>query len=334
MAAVGASAPVLHVTNGDSAAGVMRAAGFAEPVLPWRDVLHEGPVPAGLSAGEMAAIRALYIAEQGWDAFGVALASFRRRDERLAALREYSEAVLWFEHDLYDQLQLVQVLDRIAAMDRSATRLTLTSEAAFIGTLPPDRIRRLFDSRGPVTAEVLETGRLAWAAFTAPEPEALARLASRVFDGLPFLGSALTRLLEEYPAPGSGLGRTERQALEAVDAGADSPAAAFAANQAREEALFMGDSSFWLRLDGLLQAARPLLRWAEEAPASFPPASGDDHRFFDCRLALTDAGRATLDGALDAIAVNGIDRWIGGVRLRPGAVWRYDPERRRLNPPA
>jgi hypothetical protein len=334
MASMGASAPVLHVTNGDSAAGVIRAAGFADPVLPWRDVLHEGPVPAGLSAGEMAAIRALYIAEQGWDAFGALLGSFRRRDERLAALREYSEVVLWFEHDLYDQLQLVQVLDRIAGMDTDATRLTLTSEAAFIGSLPPDRVPRLFDSRGPVTTEVLETGRLAWAALTAPEPEALARLAGGVFAGLPFLGSALTRLLEEYPAPGIGLGRTERQILEVVDAGADTPAAAFAANQAREEALFMGDARFWLRVDGLLRAARPLLRWAEEAPASFPPASGDDRRFFDCRLALTDAGRATLDGGLDAIAVNGIDRWIGGVRLRPGGVWRYDPERRRLIPPA
>jgi len=334
MTSVGASAPVLHVTNGDSAAGVIRAAGFADPVLPWRDVLHEGPVPAGLSTVEMAAIRALYITEQGWDAFGALLGSFRRRDERLAGLHECAEVVLWFEHDLYDQLQLIQVLDRIAGMDTDATRLTLTSEAAFIGSLPPDRVRRLFDSRGPVTTEVLEAGKLAWAAFTAPEPEALARLAGRVFAALPFLGSALMRLLEEYPGPGHGLGRTERQILELVEGGADTPAAAFAGNQAREDAMFMGDASFWQRLNGLLRGARSLLRWAEEAPASFPPASGDDRRFFDCRLALTDAGRAALDGRLDAIAANGIDRWIGGVRLRAGAVWRWDPARRQLIPPA
>lgn len=25
----------------------------------------------------------------------------------------YEEVVLWFEHDLYDQLQLVQILDRL-----------------------------------------------------------------------------------------------------------------------------------------------------------------------------------------------------------------------------
>ena len=32
-------------------------------------------------------------------------------------------------------------------------------------------------------------------------------------------------------------------------------------------------------------------------------------------VALTDAGRGVLDGAADHVALNGIDRWIGGVHL-------------------
>jgi hypothetical protein len=35
----------LHVTNGDSAAEGLRATGLARRILPWRDALHEGPVP-------------------------------------------------------------------------------------------------------------------------------------------------------------------------------------------------------------------------------------------------------------------------------------------------
>ena len=36
----------LHVTNGDSAANTLRQTALGGAVLPWQDVLHEGPVPA------------------------------------------------------------------------------------------------------------------------------------------------------------------------------------------------------------------------------------------------------------------------------------------------
>ncbi|MGI9511113.1 MAG: hypothetical protein ACR2QJ_17380 [Geminicoccaceae bacterium] len=34
----------LVITNGDSAADRLRAAGCKAGILPWRDVLHDGPV--------------------------------------------------------------------------------------------------------------------------------------------------------------------------------------------------------------------------------------------------------------------------------------------------
>src|SRR3954447_12149543 len=36
---------VLHVTNGDSAGNTLRRTALGGAVLPWQDVLHEGPVP-------------------------------------------------------------------------------------------------------------------------------------------------------------------------------------------------------------------------------------------------------------------------------------------------
>jgi hypothetical protein len=37
--------------------------------------------------------------------------SFERRDEAITRFRDHEEVVLWFEHDLFDQLQLIQILD-------------------------------------------------------------------------------------------------------------------------------------------------------------------------------------------------------------------------------
>ena len=100
-----------HVTNGDVCADALRAAG-ATPLVIWRDVLHAGPVPAGLSPAQLAAVRASFLAGQSWTDFAEALALFAERD---AALARAEGGVLWFEHDLYDQLQLVQVLATLAA---------------------------------------------------------------------------------------------------------------------------------------------------------------------------------------------------------------------------
>ena len=57
---------MLAVTPGDCATAQLRAAGVATEVLPWRDLLHEGPVPAGLDAGALAQVRAGYIRSVGW----------------------------------------------------------------------------------------------------------------------------------------------------------------------------------------------------------------------------------------------------------------------------
>ena len=37
---------LLHVTNGESAGNTLRQTALGGAVLPWQDVLHEGPVPA------------------------------------------------------------------------------------------------------------------------------------------------------------------------------------------------------------------------------------------------------------------------------------------------
>jgi hypothetical protein len=102
---------VLFITNGDSAAGRIEASGLAGEILPWRDVLHEGPVPCGLSPEELSDVRARFLAERGWTSLAEARRDFARRDATLAGYGDHEEVVLFFEHDLYDQLQLIQVLD-------------------------------------------------------------------------------------------------------------------------------------------------------------------------------------------------------------------------------
>lgn len=301
---------MLVVTNGSSAVAALTDAGIPGDKLSWDDVLHDGPVPEGLELTELSATRARFIADCGWGAQDDVRAAFRARDARLAAAAAEDEVVLWFEHDLYDQLQLLQLLDWFARPSRRPGALTLVCHAAYVALEPAAALGAAFARREPVTGDQLDLARDAWAAFRAPDPGAWAAVASTGATLLPFLGAAVRRMLEEFPAVGDGLGRTERQALASVrERPGTRRADAFADVQRLEEPAFLGDASFFRHLEALGSDPLPLLVTDE---------GGGMH--------LTRAGDDVLAGKADRVRLRGIERWYGGVRLTGGYVWRWNPE--------
>jgi Domain of unknown function (DUF1835) len=300
---------VLHVTNGDSTTATMQLAGIAGDLLPWRDVLHEGPVP-DLPPEELRRVRADFLRTLGPE-FGDVEGDLRARDERLAAAIAGSEpVVLWFEHDLYDQLQLIQILAGLPDRPEHVELIcigTFPGRPGFagLGELEPDELASLWPLRTAVTPEHVHLARAAWDVVRGSDPRALARAAATPDERLPYLAPALTRLLEELPGTRDGLGRTERQLLEAVAAGATTRMDAFLAGMRAEEAPFLGDTIAFARLDDLAGLVRD-----------------------DGALEVTDDGRAVLAGAKDRVELIGVDRWLGGLHLRAGEdLWRWDAER-------
>src|SRR5689334_25138642 len=127
---------MLHIINGDAAANVLRRAGITDDILPWRDVLHEGPVPAGLDLHELSRVRAQFIAQCGLSGPEEAKRQFEARDRALEKSGPDTPVLLWFESDLYDQLQLCQVLawyhDQAA---RPSLSMILTADEVGVGGL-------------------------------------------------------------------------------------------------------------------------------------------------------------------------------------------------------
>ena len=100
---------VLHITNGDGAAGLLKASGLEGDVLAWRDPMHHGPFPAEPDLKALSALRGRYLAGPDLPEQDV-VRDFELRNEHLKSASRYEEVVLWFEHDLLDQLQILQIL--------------------------------------------------------------------------------------------------------------------------------------------------------------------------------------------------------------------------------
>ena len=312
---------MLHVTNGDSAATHLRAASLPGDIVPWRDVLHEGPVPEVADA-QLRDVRLRFLTgadrEAGMDP---ERRDFEERDAALAAGRD-GEYVLWFEADLYDQLQIAQILARLAELRVPAERITLICIGEYLGIahfgglgeLRADQLEGLPEVAAVTLSEdALALATRAWAALRAPDPRGLAAIVAARSPELRFMPEAFDRLGREYPWTRDGLSLTERRLLAAIAEGAATAGEAFVRGAAREARPYLGDTWAFAAIERLARAEVPLL--------SAAAGTVDRHS----AVALTEAGRRVLDGAADHVLLNGIDRWIGGVHLVGRDVaWRWD----------
>ena len=179
---------MLHITNGDSAADLIRQTGLSGDVLSWRDPMHHGPFPADVGLDELSRLRIRYLSGgvEGGDTPGSH--GFTERDAAVARASEYDEVILWFEHDLLDQLQILQILDYFSSVDIGDLNLLIICIDRFngfdgfrgLGQLSAEQIKSLFPARKKVTQVQLRQSALCWKLFRQAEPTALQSLLSLI----------------------------------------------------------------------------------------------------------------------------------------------------------
>lgn len=194
----------LHITNGDGAANIIKECGVPGDVLPWRDPMHHGPFPAGLDLPAASRLRARYLA--GPSAEGDAdERAFELRDQQLRAASGYENVVLWFEHDLLEQLQILQLLDWFADARLDPGQLEMICINRFpgidpfpgIGQLNPEQMASLYPQRRAISDAEMTLAKSGWQAFRSADPRDLLAFLEGDLSGLPFLQPALLRHMSE-----------------------------------------------------------------------------------------------------------------------------------------
>jgi hypothetical protein len=313
----------LHVANGTSTTATIEQAGIPGEVSIWADPLHEGPVPGHSTDEQLLEVRARHLGGDG--AAAETIAELRRWRQVVDDHASYDELVFWYEHDLFDQLNLIQVLARIGQVVRGHKPVSLICIDAFpghprfkgLGELSADELGPLFDTRQAITGAQYDLAVRAWDAFRADHPQALDALLRTDTSALPFLAAALARHLEDYPWTRDGLSRTERRVMSLAQAGPIDIWTTFPLMHEGETAFYIADLSFWQMVTELASATPPLV--------AVDATSGSSGSLPTGSIALTDTGRSVLGGHIDRVERCGIDRWLGGVHLTgTQPVWRWD----------
>ncbi len=321
----------LHVANGTCTTAIIDQAGIPGARSIWCDPLYEGPVPGGISDAELVDVRSRYLSGSDQPAAVDPVNDLRVWRQTIAAHDSYDELVLWFEHDLFDQLNLIQLLSWLPERLPANKPVSLVCIGSFpgrpnfkgLGELSPEELTSLLDQRQRVGAAQYDLAARAWRAFREPSPAALAELRRTDTSALPYLAAAIDRFLQEYPSTRDGLSRSERRLMRLAEGGPIGIAAAFPRMHDGENAYYITDLSLIGLVESLSRTSPPLLEVGDGA--------GRGRWSLQGTVTLTEAGREVLAGRRDRVAC-GTDRWLGGVHVQTGAadVWRWDDEQRRM----
>lgn len=311
---------VLHLRCGTDIRDSLRAAAIPGDFLEWSDPICQGPV-LPLPEPEYLERRRQWICKTGDIPRAEVEQKLLPMSSLPARLGRYDETCLWFEHDLYDQSILIQVLAALADARELWPRLRIVSidrhpqvrRFVGLGQLLPDAFGPLYRERAPLSPDAFELAVRAWDAWREPTPDRLRREDWRS-DALPFLARAIARHLEEFPRDDDGLGLTQRLSLRAIADAEASQGHGYAMEifgrllSELEPMPWLGDSMWWPYLHELAAGPAPAIEMLGDFPAE--------------HLTLTPLGRALLRGEKNWLDVAGPtqygpSRWRGGVEILP-----------------
>ena len=332
----------LHITNDETLAKKIKAAGIEGDTIAWQDALYEGPVVKDLSLDELSMVRAEYFARLGWSNNDEIKHRFRLRNEKLKTFSRYQEVVLWFDHNLYNQLQLLQIISWFASQNTRHLLLSLICIDRFpgvkhffgINSLGEEQLIQLVPKKTEITMAQINVCVKGWRALTSPHPDALLTFYPADMSSMPFLKNAIARLIQEFPAKANGLSQTESLILQALLAHLTEPDDIYQFVQHKEPVPFMSRAMFYGCLQKLTSCRVPAIEKqaveTEEVIDSESETVCEVETTHIVHFTLAQTARQVLYNWVDWIQLNGINRWIGGVHLQEGNIWRYNKETRTL----
>ena len=247
--------------------------------------------------------------------------------QNLDRLRATNRAYIWAGTDIHDQLFLLFVVNlmmhegietetvRLIPFD---TRTDLRLPFYSVAVLTPDNL-----SAHPLPVPLTEKQRLvchsAWAAITAPTPDAMVAFLHNRDATMPHVRRTVGQLLHRFPQRESGLSFLDRMLLGNVKS--------HAPNVARVIGETLCD--IWLDGDNVGDAYlyhRLQLMGDEQLPQPLLELRNGTRPYREADVALTDFGQAVLEGRVSNYPTNPIDEWIGGVHLssKDGNLWMHD----------
>jgi len=302
---------LIHIVNGDV---VGRKLIHLEKVIVWREMYDFGPFNLMWSNEELYQHRASFFEKKMKIPYSFFVMNCRDQYNQLKELSPKEEVVLWFEHDRYDQIMMIYLINELTLLGFQDISLVSIDQYPGIepfhglGQLTTKQLMDLLPHKQAVTTKQIEEAIRVWEAYQSNNPEELEKWIQHQKHELPFLKQAMLAHLSYLPSSENGLNEVEHIALSIMSEGKVQFSHLF--NKVSRSRLNDGLSDFYFAalLNELIVGNYPLITADSNLPNYEIPIS-------TAMLEITQNGLDVLKGKTSRFDCIGMDWWIGGVHI-------------------
>ena len=212
---------LVHILNGEGTAYSFRQSGLPGDSIVWNEALVDGPVSSALFSDQFLNDRRGFFDSVDQEAkYDFVFLSEFRKLEKLNG----QTLCLWFEYDLFCQVNLIAALTSLRETDINEVYLVSPdshpNHKVFggLGQLSPTEIADLYPDRVKLSGYVLEFATELWNCYAGEDPLSLYELifAEDHPKELPFLKSAFLEHFRRFPSEETGLNYVQEQIMRLV----------------------------------------------------------------------------------------------------------------------
>ena len=210
----------LHITNGNALTTVLKELEIQGDILTWQEMLCEGPTIAHIDSEEFIEKRKQFLSE--FYNIEIDETELKKELNKLNAIDNYKEIILWFEYDLFCHINLIGVMSLLHQKQINlplylvcSGRIEGEKNLKGLAELSQEQLLKHYDSRIKLTDDDKDLAITLWRTYCGKDHNLFKRYIVQE-SSFKYLSNCLKAHLRRFPDSKSGLGIIEKNILEIV----------------------------------------------------------------------------------------------------------------------
>lgn len=212
---------LLHITNGDNFTSKLQSLHLKGDIITWREMLCEGKTLCNVGSESFWKTRFEFLNKNYKVSKSWFVEKTLKEYRSLCNHKQQDQIVLWFEYDLFCQINMLAVLSWLKTHRRHAEISLVCSgnedesdKLYGLGELNDEKLMELYGNRTILSQDDIEFADYAWQLYCSDNPIRLENLINHNSFQFEYLSDALKAHLKRFPTIKNGLNELENRVLE------------------------------------------------------------------------------------------------------------------------
>ena len=215
---------LLHITNGDAFTSKLQSLNLKGDIITWREMLCEGKTLCAVGSESFWKTRFEFLNKNYKISKSWFVEKTLKEYRSLCNHKQQDHIVLWFEYDLFCQINMLAVLSWLKTHRRHAEISLVcsgnedeTDKFFGLNELGNEKLLQLYENRINLTQDDIEFADYVWQLYCSDNPIRLEHVVSQEGFQFDYLSDALKVHLKRFPTIRNGLNELENRVLSTAE---------------------------------------------------------------------------------------------------------------------